>query len=374
MHSNVCRTSGLSDETYSELVRSVFKTIVPTTIMGFLFVVVTVFVVATFPDPWLICTGLLGSALSLLRIGVLVIFDRRSRDLQHDAHAMGRIERAFAACYLSFATLLGVFAFRATQIDNLEVQLLVTTLVVGYAAGVAAGVALRPWISISALALSVLPLAAASILFGNSAHSILALTLMLFLIGGINSLLSRYRLEIDKATMRQTLASLARHDALTGLGNRSSLEASLAHAAGAPGDHLIALHYIDLDRFKPVNDLHGHLIGDQLLREVAARLRSVCVESASAIRLGGDEFVVLQHRIGHHDEAELMARRIVRCLEDNFRVDGREISISASLGCAVASPAEAQLDALLNAADNALYSVKRIGGGSASMAASAAAR
>ncbi|MBL8656695.1 MAG: GGDEF domain-containing protein [Altererythrobacter sp.] len=361
----------LSDEIYAELVRSVFRTIVPTTIMGVLFIVVGMFVTATNTDAWMKAIVAAGMPLSMERIAILVVIERRLTKVVHDAAALRHVERLFAVGYLTFAALLGLFGVRVVHVATLDAQLVVITLVVGYAAGVAAGAALRPWISISALVLSVLPLVAASSLTGDLSHLILSFTLLLFLAGGVSSLLSRYRLEIDKAQLRLTLASLARQDALTGLGNRLTLEERLVAAARAAHDDLVGLHYIDLDRFKRVNDLHGHLVGDRLLQEVAMRLHSVCDDSAFAVRLGGDEFVVLQLGVGHRDEVELMARRIVRCLSEAFVIEGRDIAVGASVGFEVSPIREAELTLLLGAADSALYSVKHAGGGAVMAAARA---
>lgn len=361
------RAARLPDATYAELVRSVFATIVPTTIMGLLFIVTARFASAGLPDTLLYITGVAGSLLSIVRVGILVAFDPRLRTLGHDADALQRIERLFAVCYLAFALVLGLFAFRVVQIGDPDIQLVIVALVVGYAAGVAAGVALRPWISISALGVSVLPLAVSSFLAGNPAHSLLGVTLCLLLLGGISSLLARYRLELEKVQMRQTFASLARQDSLTGIGNRLLLDETISALSSPPSGTSVALHYIDLDRFKPINDLYGHLVGDALLRAVAARLRSVCGKGDLAVRLGGDEFVVLQTRIAHRDEAELMARRIVRCLAEGFLIDGCDLTIGASLGYVVTPAREVGLETLLGRADAALYAAKRSGGGTALM-------
>ena len=98
---------------------------------------------------------------------------------------------------------------------------------------------------------------------------------------------ARYRSEAEKIAMRQTFASLARTDHLTGLANRLAFGEAFAREVETHGAKRIAVHCLDLDRFKPVNDRLGHPAGDDLLRQVADRLRSLCRNGNSAGRLGG---------------------------------------------------------------------------------------
>ncbi len=158
---------------------------------------------------------------------------------------------------------------------------------------------------------------------------------------------------------------LARHDALTGLSNRAVFrqqleEAALLTAAGRS----FAVLMIDLDRFKPVNDTHGHAVGDLLLKLVAERLRAT-VRSGDIIgRLGGDEFAVIQMGANQIEQAESLARRITRELCQPYSIDGQTITIGASVGISLA-PLHGKLGQdLLHAADLALYSVKALSRGS----------
>jgi diguanylate cyclase (GGDEF)-like protein len=159
--------------------------------------------------------------------------------------------------------------------------------------------------------------------------------------------------------MQHVLDSLARRDPLTGLANRFVLTEALAKAAAAGTTDDIVLHYIDLDRFKPVNDVYGHLIGDHLLQAVAGRLQQLVRSGDIAVRLGGDEFAVLQTQSAHPDNADLLARRIVRATAKPFSIDGQQISIGASIGSASGRVHGADLAALLGAADVELYKVKK---------------
>jgi diguanylate cyclase (GGDEF)-like protein len=156
----------------------------------------------------------------------------------------------------------------------------------------------------------------------------------------------------------ERIAHMAHHDALTGLANRVLFRQVLEEAlTGAADDSGTALLYIDLDRFKPVNDTLGHQAGDLLLRAVAERLRSEVAEGDIVARLGGDEFAVIRSKAGTRD-AEDLARRIVEALGRTFELNGHHVEVGASVGVALAPDDGAGPDELLRSADLALYRAK----------------
>ena len=170
----------------------------------------------------------------------------------------------------------------------------------------------------------------------------------------------------DVRRSQQQIAHLARYDPLTGLANRSlmrdSIDAMLHYSVRY--SKLCALMFIDLDRFKLVNDTLGHHAGDGLLRDVALRLRAATGPDAQIGRLGGDEFAVaLADTSPNH--AESVAIAIVAALARPFIVDGRHVTIGASLGYAMGPVDGDSVDALLRCADLALYEVKASGRGHA---------
>ncbi len=159
------------------------------------------------------------------------------------------------------------------------------------------------------------------------------------------------------------IAYMAQHDMLTGLPNRAQLMEHIDHALqwGRRGDKVCVL-FIDLDRFKNVNDTLGHLMGDELLKAVADRLRDNVRKPDLVARLGGDEFVILQ--ITAHpsrDPAEL-ASRIIASLSTPFDLHGHILEIGASVGIAVSRDGPDDSGALLARADTALYQQKAAGG------------
>jgi diguanylate cyclase (GGDEF)-like protein len=158
---------------------------------------------------------------------------------------------------------------------------------------------------------------------------------------------------------------MAHHDALTDLANRVLLNERLEHALGARihREEIVAVHHLDLDQFKAVNDTFGHPAGDKLLKMVADRLRGLVRASDTIARMGGDEFVIVQAPIKDPAEATALAERIIRSLSEPFDIDGHQAVIGASVGIAVGPGDGLRPDKLLRNADLALYRAKGDGRG-----------
>jgi diguanylate cyclase (GGDEF)-like protein len=158
------------------------------------------------------------------------------------------------------------------------------------------------------------------------------------------------------------LDHLARHDALTGLPNRMAFRDDVAgdlrRARRGPG---LAVLYLDLDRFKAVNDTLGHPAGDRLLCDVAERLRDTVREVDTITRLGGDEFAIAQVGAEQPRTAETLARRLIDTLSRPYDIDGQRVVVGVSIGITLASQEDADVDQLLRRADMALYAAKRDG-------------
>jgi len=175
--------------------------------------------------------------------------------------------------------------------------------------------------------------------------------------------LAWYRRTKEKQQADRRIRFLAHHDALTGLANRTELVQSLEAAlAVLPLRHDgIALHFLDLDRFKRVNDSLGHDGGDFLLKTVAERLRAVVRAGDVVARLGGDEFVVLQIGVLDKAQAEDFARRIISAVTTPIELKGRPYVATVSVGVALAPADGANAERLLKSADLALYKAKADG-------------
>ena len=164
--------------------------------------------------------------------------------------------------------------------------------------------------------------------------------------------------------MEAHLRHLAHHDQLTGLPNRILLAERMRAliARGRRGNHLFALHLIDLDHFKKVNDLLGHSAGDGLLRMIADRLRAAMRESDTIARLGGDEFAILQTDVATSAEAANFAQRILDVVADCVVADSHAMEPAASVGIAIYPDDGLDAENLLKNADLAMYKAKADGG------------
>ena len=170
----------------------------------------------------------------------------------------------------------------------------------------------------------------------------------------------------DISSIKETqsrLDFLAHHDVLTELPNRLLFGDRLDHAIehARRDSHAIALLFIDLDHFKHINDSLGHQVGDQLLIEVARRLKGLVRRSDTVARLGGDEFVVLMESNASHAYAARLADKMVRAFKRPFAVDGHDLHVGCSIGITVYPEDGADAATLLKNADTAMYRAKEAG-------------
>ncbi|MCW3069934.1 MAG: hypothetical protein JWL67_2559 [Solirubrobacterales bacterium] len=165
-------------------------------------------------------------------------------------------------------------------------------------------------------------------------------------------------------TDRMWLERQALHDPLTRLPNRLLLmdRARQALARLHRSHGVVAMLFVDLDKFKAVNDNLGHDIGDQLLVGIAERLAELMRDSDTVARLGGDEFVILAEDIDSEEEAMALGRRVLDALEDPFPLGSNEVAMLASVGVAVSRDSNADPEAMLRESDVAMYRAKAAGG------------
>lgn len=164
----------------------------------------------------------------------------------------------------------------------------------------------------------------------------------------------------EQRKTQELIAHMAHHDLLTNLPNRGLMRDRLEQATARVkrGDR-IAVLFVDLDRFKPVNDNHGHAIGDMLLKEVAERLRTATRQTDTVARVGGDEFIVILNGVHEFETVEYVARRILDSISAPYAFEGKQIEINASIGIALSPEDGVDPDYLLSRADLAMYAAKK---------------
>jgi diguanylate cyclase (GGDEF)-like protein len=194
---------------------------------------------------------------------------------------------------------------------------------------------------------------------------LLAALALCLLIGGAVGIpsIAWYRRTKEKQRADRRIRFLAHHDALTGLANRARLIETLDKALFALPSHgnAIAVHFIDIDRFKVVNDTMGHDGGDFLLKTFAERLRAATRTGDEIARLGGDEFVVIQSGVNSRDEVEKFANRLMTALTAPMQFNNHELVATFSVGLALAPVDGNSSERLLKCADLALYKAKADG-------------
>lgn len=168
----------------------------------------------------------------------------------------------------------------------------------------------------------------------------------------------------ERKRNQERIAHLATHDSLTDLPNRNLLgdrfRQAVAHAQRNPGIK-VGMLFLDLDHFKPVNDTHGHDIGDQLLKAVAKRIRNVIRSEDTIARQGGDEFIIVLPMLDTRDAALSVANKLLDALATPFLVDDLSLEISASIGIALYPDDGTDMEMLLKRSDEAMYAAKENG-------------
>ena len=177
------------------------------------------------------------------------------------------------------------------------------------------------------------------------------------------SLRRAVRYAIERIRAEDRLAHIAHHDQLTQLANRTLLLERLNQAIsrGRRAKSPVAVLFLDLDRFKAINDSLGHHVGERLRTEVARRLAGAVRDADTVARLGGDEFAIVLEELATPDNVTLLAQRLLNSFATPFSLDGIEISTSTSIGIVLHPHNGDDTDQMLKAADSAVYRAKETG-------------
>jgi diguanylate cyclase (GGDEF)-like protein len=362
----------LPEAVLSELVNILFTSLVPIIVIGVTMAAIGTLIALKNGDRIVWALVVAGVLTTVVR-GLLIPAYRRQKEAPQTAEPARVWERRYAIGSYTLATLLGLLSARALTTGDPLVAMLITGMIFGYGSGLVVRTSVRPIICAGSLALAVVPTVLGLSMYSAGAgdnyikavYAAQAFLIAAFAIASLESVAHIYRTTLRQLLTNQDLAILAGKDALTGLPNRTLLRARLNEgiAQTRRTGELLAFHYLDLDRFKIVNDVLGHSAGDALLQAVAERLESILRIGDSAARFGGDEFVVVQTGIRRPDEARLLAHRIIRTVSAPYSLDGQEARVGVSVGIALAPRHGLGLEGLASRADAALYEAKRKGRG-----------
>lgn len=279
------------------------------------------------------------------------------------------LELLFEIGAFAYAIAVGAMAAIAIFADvDLLAQMVLTVYAVGYATAIAPRNAGRPIIALGQMSLILGPISIALLVSDAPLAQALGIVALLHIPSVTTITLKVYRAlkssivsAQENAELAIEMRDLAQTDVVTSLANRAGLNHALARALESlDGTSKLALIWVDLDRFKEVNDLLGHPVGDKVLKGVAERLQEVTPDGSTVARFGGDEFIVLCP-IDGLKHAELIASEIHCEIMCPMRVDGELLEIRASLGVALLPDDAEDADNLMQRADLALYHAK-VGG------------
>lgn len=328
--------------------RSLFTTLLATSIMTSCFLAVGWHVILRTPETLLMLLYAAGIVTSAARIIVLVMLRSVALAASVSARTAGRMERNFAAAYFAFALAFGLFCARGFVAAPSDEHVLLIGLVFGYGAGVATGISLRPWISIPSALIAIVPSILVCLSSGRVISIGAGMLTAVFLAGGIEAMLRRYRSGAQWVSMHRLLDRLDRSDPLTETANRIQLREDFAERATVSDPNaLVAVHYIKLNQLVPVNEIHGFPVGDAILQQVSERLQQSLPGGDLVARVGGIEFVIVQSAIADAQEAADLARRMTARLTEPYLIGDLKISITACVGHGLARQQGADLDRLL---------------------------
>jgi diguanylate cyclase (GGDEF)-like protein len=352
-----------------EFIDTLFDMRLPILGMGIVTAAIAGLVAREWQDPVIAFLALAAALLTIVRLLLLRAYARARPVVDAE---LGRWESRYAIGSYASGILLGLFNVYVLNYHFPLLHLITVSLVFGFGAGIVSRISIRPVICVISLLLATVPTVVAlavhavepnpielhAPLFATEAFLVAMITML-----SLQSVRHLYRSAVRHLTAEHDMALLAKFDALTGLANRLLLRERFQDSsliAAAQGEQL-ALHFIDLDGFKAVNDGLGHLAGDSVLQQVSRRLEGLVRAEDTVARLGGDEFIVLQTHVRDRSEAEMLARRMIRQLSAPYEADGDWVRISASVGIAMMPEFGRELETLLSCADAALYRCK--GGG-----------
>ena len=300
----------------------------------------------------------------LIGIARVILASRISPD--NDANTTRKLELFYEAGAFTYAFLYGLIAALTLLNEPGDaVEILIVANALCYGIGVSARNAGSPMIANGQLVLTFLPLFVACLTIGSLPLVVLAITMVLVapamasITHNVHQVLRESIVSAENSEqMARKMEVLAHTDVVTGLTNRAGLNHLMVEALmNVPADRMLAMFWLDLDRFKEVNDLLGHQTGDRVLMETAARLNAVMPDGAIIARFGGDEFTIVCE-VEDRRQAERLASEAHAELMRPIRIDGDRLEIGTSIGVALLPEDGTDAVTLMQNADLALYHAK----------------
>lgn len=290
------------------------------------------------------------------------------------ARSTRQLEVIYEIGALSYALVMGTIAAITMLYEvHRAVEVLMVSCALGYGIGLCARNAGRPAIALRQLFIVCAPIMAACLIMGSAAYFVLFVNILLLFPAMTSITINMFTVLRDSFASAQSsdqmaaeMQVLARTDVVTGLANRAGLNHAMAATMMAIDDDAqLALIWLDLDKFKEVNDLLGHPVGDEVLREVASRLLDVCAPEESdncavVARFGGDEFIIFTY-INDRQHAVQIASEIHAEIMRPMRIGAERIEVRASIGVAITPDHGRDIDVLMQCSDQALYHAKSAG-------------
>ncbi len=313
------------------------------------------------PHPLIILCGCLIVATGLLRVLSFGMFKPGSADA--NAQVWERIYEMGAFAYAFFVGQLTLLSFVFS--DDLGLQLVTSFMSTGYAAGACGRNTGRPLLALTQLLASSLPLSIAALFAPSLPIIVVAIANLLYIAVLTDITLRTYKTVLDafvdrqeKLRMATVYEHLSKTDPLTGIDNRTILKTNLDKLL-EDGKSRIAILWLDLDRFKQINDTLGHATGDAVLRAISQRLSIMHERGGRIARFGGDEFIVTLP-VRDEDEALATAEILIRSIRQPVQLHDLTVDISGSIGISISNETS-DSDELLRHADVALYEAKAAG-------------
>jgi len=325
------------------------------------------FVALRTESAWPLACLVIDLVLLLLRVVVVAGYRRLPSPKPQETL---RAARRYFAVGLAWSVATGAFSGLCTLLaDDEATRILASTLAMGTVGGIASRNAATPRFAIAQISALLIPQVAVDLASGGW-HWTKAIMEVIYFIA-LCSIVRRHHADIrrsletqrERAELARRSEHMALHDPLTGLPNRIRFLDAVQRAANGAKARGFAILYLDLDRFKEVNDGLGHAVGDRLLTEVAARIRSCLRQGDLVARLGGDEFAAILPGTAVAGAVTPLAKRLVEVVGRDYDLDGNRVAIGVSIGVALAPQDGGGADLLLRHADMALYAAKEAGGG-----------